>query len=261
MKRGLVLVILCLWAPLARAGAWPYDKGTGQIITTTVYAQADTQFDETGEPSIDAEFRKFDTSIYWEHGLSDRWTIILQPTYQNVAFETTAGPEDYSGFGPTELALRRTLWRNEKTIVSAQGGVIFAGGGENIPDRALGIGGTDYEARLLLGRSLMMGSRRGFAEAQFGYRVRSEGLPDEWRLDATLGFRLVESVQIMGQIFAIQSQPAIFPQREYFSVKGQASIVWDRAANRSYQLGLYQTLAGETIVKETGLVFSIWQRY
>ena len=260
MIRGYFLIILLLWAPLAHAGAWPYDKRSGQVIATTVLAGADTQFDEFGD-DIPAEFTKVETSLYWEHGLSDEWTFILQPTVQNVEFNTTAGSEDYFGLGPTEIALRRTLWQNDKTVLSAQGGVILAGGGENIPDRSLGEGGTDYEARLLLGRSLLFGEMRGFAELQAGYRARGDDLPNEWRLDISGGIRPVDNVQIMGQIFAIQSEEATFPNRQYQSVKLQASLVWDRSFGNSYQFGLYQTVAGETIVKETGLLLSFWQRY
>ncbi len=260
MIRGYLLILLSFWAPLVHAGAWPYDKGEGQVIATIVHARAGTQFDEFGE-ATPAEFRKTETSLYWEHGLSNNWTFVLHPTLQDVQFNTTAGAEDYIGLGPTEIALRRTVWKNDNTILSAQGGVIFAGGGENIPDRSLGEGGTDHEARLLLGRSLHFGARRGFAELQAGYRARSDDLPNEWRLDASLGIRPVDNVQIMGQIFAIQSEEAIFPNRQYQSVKLQTSLIWDRSFGHSYQFGLYQTVAGETIVKETGLLLSLWQRY
>lgn len=260
MTRGLIFLAIWLWTPLAHAGAWSYDKGDGQAIVTLVVARADTQFDEFGNETP-AEFGKTETSIYWEHGLTDNWTFILQPTFQDVSFDTTAGSETYLGLGPTEIALRRTLWQNEKTVLSAQGGVIFAGGGENIPDRSLGEGGTDYEARLLLGRSLLFGDKRGFAELQAGYRARSDDLPNEWRLDASLGIRPVDNVQVMGQVFAIQSEEAIFPNRQYQSVKLLTSVVWDRTFGNSYQFGLYQTVAGETIVKETGILLSLWQRY
>ena len=260
MIRGYFIILLCLLAPLANAGAWSYDNGEGQVIATVVLARADAQFDAFGDESP-AEFYKIETSLYWEHGLTDKWTFVLQPTLQDVSFDTTAGSENYLGLGPTEIALRRTLWQSDKTVLSTQGGVIFAGGGENIPDRSLGEGGTDYEARLLLGRSLLFGETRGFAEIQAGYRARSDDLPNEWRLDASLGIRPVENIQLMGQVFAIQSEEATFPNRQYQSVKLQTSLVWDRTLGTSYQFGLYQTVAGETIVKETGLLLSMWERY
>lgn len=259
--RGLILLILLVYsAPLAMAGAWPQEKGHAQVISTTYFAKADRAFDEVGNADEFANYSKLETRLYIEYGVSERWTLVAHPSFQDVSLETTLGAQSYRGFGQTELGARYHIWGEEKWRLSAQGGVIFEGGGENTPEAALGEGTTDYEARLLLGRSLDNRFFKAFAEGQLAYRARGAGEPDEWRLDLTAGARPIEELQIIGQIFHIQSTEAVFPRRTYSSTKTQISAVWDRENGRSLQFGLYGTIAGENIIEERGIIFGIWQK-
>ncbi len=246
---------------LAKAGAWPISVGHGQVIQTNLIVNAQKGFDSSGELSLPVQFSKYEAGVFWEHGLSEKLTLVLASSFQDIKFVAGVDEVDFSGFGETEISVRRVMWRNTNSIVSAQIGVVFAGAGETVSDADLGIGGTQYQMRLLAGRSFKFAGRDGFVEGQFAWRFRSQNIPDEWSLDLTTGWRPHPKWQILAQSFYVDGQAELGLARSTSRLKLQTALVYDQNHKTSYQIGVYKTVAGKNIIQEKAVFLSIWQRY
>jgi len=246
---------------LAHAGAWPTAAGQGQVISTTLFDNAKTAYDDDGNLTQQVSFNKSEASVYWEHGLTEKTTLVLQSSFQDIQFTAGVDVVNFSGIGESYIGLRRVFWRNGEWVVSAQAGVIFAGSGEAISDADLGIGKTHYESRFLLGRSFKLAKKDGFVDIQAAYRYRPGNLPDEQRVDATLGWRPQEKFQILAQGFYTGSEEQFEISRPNTRLKLQGSVIYTHNPKTSYQIGLYQTVAGRNIVKETAFFISAWKKY
>lgn len=254
--------LVCIAYPkLAHAGAWPTPAGEGQVISTTLFDNAGIGYDDNGELTQDVFFNKFENAIYWEHGLTKKTTLILQSCYQDIQFRAGVDDVSFSGIGESYIGLRRVMWRDDKWVVSGQAGALFAGAGETVSDADLGFGSTHFEARFLLGRSFKLAKRDGFFDVQLARRFRPGNAPDEWRFDATTGWRPREKFQVLAQGFYTASQEQFEISRRNTRLKLQGSIIYDHNPKTSYQIGLYQTVAGRNIVKEKAFFIAAWKRY
>ena len=245
----------------AHAGAWPNAIGDGQIITTTLFDNADVGYDDAGKANQDVDFNKSESLVYWEYGLTDKTTLVAQSSFQTIQFRAGVDDVDFSGIGESYVGLRRVLWQDDKWVISGQAGVLFAGAGETVSDADLGFGSTHYEVRALLGRSFKLAKRDGFFDIQAARRIRPESFPSEWRLDATAGWRPIKQVQILGQGFYTASEEEFEVARPNTRLKLQGSLVYDHSPKTSYQIGTFQTIAGRNIVKEKAFFIGIWKRY
>ncbi|WP_341923607.1 hypothetical protein [Peiella sedimenti] len=196
----------------ALAGAWPQPRGDAQVIMKWERMQADQAFDPDGL-LVDLAVPREDEalSLYGEYGLTDRLTLVGRTEWQSGEDQFA----DYSGRGPSEIGLRYTAWRDERTSVAVQGVYAAPGEGRNAGYAAPGEGEGDWEIRLLAGRSGQMKRLwRGapvFAELQAARRFRA-GLPDETRLDATVGVDISENWSLMSQVFAGQGDGEFGPR-------------------------------------------------
>lgn len=249
------------YASDAQAGAWPAAPGTGQVISTTLFDNASQAYDDNSELTQDVFFNKSEGVIYWEHGVTEKTTLVLQSSYQDVLLRAGVDEVNFSGVGESYAGLRRVLWRDDKWVVSGQAGVLFAGAGETVAGADLGFGTTHYEFKALIGRSFKLANRDGFIDVQAAYRKRPGNAPDEWRLDATAGWRPHKKLQILTQGFYTASEEQFEIADRNRRLKLQGSVVYDRNAKTSYQIGLFQTVAGRNIVKENAFFFSVWKRY
>ena len=233
----------------AYAGAWPTDAGEGQVISTTLFDNARTGYDDDGNLTQQVSFNKSEGAIYWEHGLTDKTTVVLQSSYQDIQFTAGVDVVNFSGIGESYAGLRRVFWQNGKWVASAQAGVIFAGSGETISDADLGAGSTNYEGRFLVGRSFKLAKKDGFVDIQAAYRYRPGIQPDERRVDATIGWQASKKFQILAQGFYTGSEEQFEFARPNTRLKLQGSVVYNHNPKTSYQIGLYKTVAGRNIVK------------
>jgi len=259
---GLCIAGLASFSPtFAQAGAWPTPVGEGQVISTTLFDNASTGYDDDGKLTQQVLFNKSEAALYWEHGLTSKTTVVLQSSYQDIEFTAGVDVVNFSGIGESYAGLRRVFWQNGKWVVSAQAGVLFAGAGEVISDADLGTGSTHYEGRFLAGRSFKLAKKDGFVDIQAAYRFRPGTQPDERRVDVTAGWLPREKFQILAQGFYTGSEEQFEIARPNTRLKLQSSIVYTHNPKTSYQIGLYQTVAGRNIVKEKAFFIAIWKRY
>lgn len=266
MKKGwqgkAALLGTCLWiAPTCHAGAWTQPKGHGQVIATTAFSTASRAFNDQSEDILDVEYQKIESSLYFEHGLTDRLTLVARPSLQDIELTDSGGEQSYQGLGPSEIGLQWQLKKSDHGQFSLRAGVKLGSDGENIPDAPIGEGRSDYELRALWGHGFSLSERSAFIEGQLAYRFRSGGAPDEQRFDFTSGLELTPRLQLLGQSFYIKADGAQFPLRDYESLKLQGSAVVRLSNGQSVQLGGFQTVIGRDIIKESGVFAALWTPY
>ena len=132
-------------------------------------------------------------------------------------------------------------------------GIIAPGEGRNVGYAPPGAGGLAQEARLLAGRSFSIAGRDGFVEGQGAWIDRSD-LPDERRLDITVGYAPSARWLLLGQAYAgwTAAEPAW--------TKVEASAV-RRSGDWSLQAGWRVSVAGKAGPVESGPVLGLWRRF
>ena len=233
------------------AGAWPAPRGETQIIAKYEQQSARRGFDADGAVG-DLDHRQDETtSLFLEHGLTDRLTLQAKAglTRGQDAFVR------YSGRGPIELGLRYAVLKTPQGVAAVYLGAAEAGAGRNAGYAAPGQGQADLEARLLVGRSVATRHGEIFADVQVA-RLQRSGLANETRLDATLGFRPSGRWLVMAQTYAGEADRRPLKSRW---LKAELSAV------RSFggwgvQAGWRETVAGREIPKDRGVVLGIWRR-
>ncbi|WP_292085963.1 hypothetical protein [Brevundimonas sp.] len=239
----------------AAAGAWTQPKGRTQAILKYEHMVAEEGFDPQGDTQpLPAERRDSALGLFAEYGVTDRLTLQLKADWQDGEDAFV----DYEGRGPIEIGATWQVWRDDRNAVSLYGGYANGGEGRNAGYAPPGVGKHDWEARLSAGRSLGgAGSRLGvdqpFVEIQAARRFR-DGLPDETRLDATVGGRLGRDWLVLGQAFGGAADGGA----RWLSLEGSVVRDLDRW---SLQVGWRHTVAGRETPIARGPVFALWRRF
>ncbi|OGN51696.1 MAG: hypothetical protein A2795_13520 [Caulobacterales bacterium RIFCSPHIGHO2_01_FULL_67_30] len=244
-----------LLAEEAFAGAWTQPRGRGQAIVKYEDMRAETGFDPSGEEQpLGADRTDTTLGLFAEYGLTDRLTLQLKADWQQGEDAFV----DYEGRGPVEIGATWQVWRDDHNAVSLYGGYAQAGEGRNAGYASPGVGEYDWEARASAGRSFggagaRWGMDQSFVELQVARRLR-DGLPDETRVDATLGGRIGGQWLVMGQAFGGAADGGA----RWLSL--EASVVRDMGG-WSVQAGWRQTVAGRETAIAHGPVVAIWRRF
>ncbi len=239
-------------AGVAHAGAWPLPPGEGQIIVKYERQTADEAFAEDG--SVVPLFERTDESLsaFVEYGLTRRLTFQGQAAY-------TRGEDafvEYEGRGPISLGLRYTVLQTSRTVVSVYAGATAAGEGRNADFAAPAQGDGDVELRVLAGRSGRWRGRNVFAEVQAARLARAD-LPDETRVDTTLGVDVTPSWMLLLQNYAGHAEgDEDSPQW----AKAEVSLVRRFGPWRA-QLGWRHGYAGRNVPLERGPVVGVWRSF
>lgn len=263
----------------ARAGAWLFPEGNGQVIVTTTFADARKAYDAQGRLIETPPYRKFEARAFVEHGVTDWLTFVGEGSY--LDFRGASSPTDrfnflieelkaglppshsgppglnYGGFGIGAAGARVKLYEFGPVIVSMEASLRAAPPGAR---RFLDMrDAVQADARLLFGRPFEVFGFKGFLDAQFGYRSRGQN-GDELRADFTVGLRPVDQLLLMAQSFsgfAPRGGVATFVAAQKF----QVSAVYDVTPQLSAQIGFVSALGGVNSPVERGVISALWWRY
>ncbi|RZJ03921.1 MAG: hypothetical protein EON89_09850 [Brevundimonas sp.] len=197
---------------------------------------------------------RLDTTVgvFAEFGLADGLTVQLKGDWQSGEDAFV----DYDGRGPLEIGVTWTAWRDDRAAVSLYAGYADGGEGRNAGYAPPGQGDSDWEVRASAGRSFA--STRwtpdGFVELQAARRLRA-GLPDETRLDATVGVRVTQDWTVLAQAYGGRTDGG---GAQWLSV--EASVVRD-LGDWSLQAGWRQAAAGRETPRSGGPVVALWRRF
>jgi hypothetical protein len=252
----LTLAALAVAAP-ATAGPWTLPKGEGQVIVKFEDMRADQGFDPDGElADLPAERRDTVFSVFAEYGLTRRLTLRFKGDWQSGEDAFV----DYEGRGPLEIGLNWQVWRNANTAVALYGGVADGGEGRNAGYAPPGVGGQDWEVRASVGRSfgpsrwVHPASTGGFVTLEAARRIRG-GLPDETRVDATLGVHFGDKWMLLNQAYGGEADEG---GPRWLSV--ETSLV-RRFGAWSVQAGWREAISGRETPHSGGPVIGLWRRF
>ncbi len=261
-------VLYLLFIPqISHAGAWNLKKNEGQVIVTGAFTRGNSIFNDEGNRD-DADFSKTETRVFFEHGVTERWTLTANVAFQNVNFldtESAFNFDDFDDFDDTEFGLRYQLKRRQGLAISVQASYIIDGGP---PDNILDIGGSRdlVELRGLWGQSYET-ERYGdvFFDAQIAARLRTDsGEYNSTHADLTLGYKPSSKWFVFWQNFSTLREAETdmgFTVPQQFQFKSNVSVGYEYKTNRIVQFGYSETLFGRNIVKERGVFLSTWVRY
>lgn len=256
MRRGAVIGLLAALVTAAGgpalAGAWPMPKGQTQAIFKYEQQSAEQAFDPFETTVAIPERRDDSLSLWVERGLTRSLTFQGKASYG----QGEDGALSYDGRGPIELGLRQVVFRRERAVVSVYAGAAFAGEGRNAGYALPGQGNGDLELRVLIGNERRLFGRPVFEEVQVA-RLFRRGLPNEVRMDSTVGVRLSPRWLLLAQTYAGQAEAE--PVKPWW-FKAEASLV-RRAGPWSFQAGWRQTLAGRDTPIDSGPVIAVWRRF
>lgn len=233
----------------ASAGAWPLEPGETLAILKYERAEADDAWDVDGRRYDWVDRTDETVSLHLEHGLTRRITLQGKAAWSRGEEAGLA----YEGRGPAELGLRYALFRDDRTAISLYAGGIAPGEGRNAGYAPPGAGEAAAEVRLLAGRSFNVGGGALFVEGQAA-KIARAGLPDEARLDLTLGYAPTARWLVLGQTYAgwTDADPSW--------VKVEVSAV-RHLGDWSLQAGWRGSVAGKAGPVENGPVLALWRRF
>jgi protein XagA len=281
--RAFVLVLLISLSSSAvfpaRAGAWLWPEGKGQVIVTTTFANARNAYDASGRLIQTPSYRKFETRAYVEHGVTDWLNFVGEASF--MSFRGSPNPGDhlnllieeakaglplsgrgppgarYEGLGLGSVGARLRLFTYEDYIFSFE---MSLRGASQDARRFLDMRDpTQIDARFLMGRPFSLFGMSGFMDTQVGLRTRGQN-GDEIRMDFTAGIRPVDRLMLMAQsfsAFAPRGGVATFVAAQKF----QLSAVYEVTPSISLQLGGVTALEGVNSPAERGIVSALWWRY
>jgi len=181
----------------SNAGAWVGAEGTGYAKLGFATYSAN---DYLGTNSTFVDFESKSASLYAEYGLGNQFALygsILNQSYDQE--DTASGKTSASGFGDTEIGIRYQ-WQANPFVVSTS----FLVKTPFLYDADDGLGNdqTDYEAKMLIGKSL---NEYGYFGVEFGYRLRTDDPSDEYRYLIEYGFDITNHLYFRTKLDGILS--------------------------------------------------------
>jgi len=258
VRAAAAALVLAAAASPCHGSAWTQPAGKGQVIIKYEDVEAREGFDAGGARiALGGPRSERLASVFAEYGLAPAWTLRVKTDWQSGrdAFA------DYEGRGPLELGVAWQAFRSDGTAISVYAGLADGGEGRNAGYAPPGAGSRDVELRVAAGRSFSpvsgplarMAIEGGFAEAQLARRGR-RGLPDETRLDLTVGVRPGRGWLVLGQLYAGAADGG--PRW----VNAETSVV--REIGRwNLQLGWRTAVAGRDAPASDGPVLGVWHRF
>ncbi|GAA0638856.1 hypothetical protein [Brevundimonas lenta] len=253
----LLFLIVITGAAPAAAGAWTQPKGKGEAIFKYEDMQAGRGFDPDGDlADLPADRTDRVLSLFTEYGVTDSVSIRFKGEWQSGEDAFV----EYDGRGPLEIGVNWQVWRDDHTAVALYAGLADGGEGRNAGYAPPGVGDQDWEVRAAFGRSFNGGNVSGwipsgtFFDVQAARRMRA-GLPDETRLDATVGAHFGENWMVLGQAFGGMADDG-GPQ--WLSL--EASVVRSFGDWR-VQAGWREAVAGRETPQSGGAVIALWYSF
>ena len=242
------------FAPDARAGAWPQEKGHGLAIATVTVSRASDGFDDSGAIVETPEFRKEDYELYSEYGLTNRITALLHTRYSDLHPEKPG--VNASGLAEAELGMRYGLYAGRRGVISVQASVFAPG------DTVLTSGSLDGELRINLGSNFKLWRWTGFLDTGFAYRGRMNRFRDELRSDVTIGLDLSPRFQLLARSFTVLTiGPGRTTAFQGQMSKAELSVLYRVTPRWAVQLGGLTTLTGTGVPRERAAVAALWYRF
>lgn len=199
MKRTLSLIfILTLLTGSVFASAWPQKRGHGYYRIGFRMIRADQFYEPDGTKVDIATLSEYTTTLYGEHGLSNRLTLVASvPVFKRVTLNRQVGTSGFvyfagdakNGIADTDVGLRFGLLQNNSTVLSAE---LLLGlpVGDHDHEHGLLTGDGEFNQHLKLQFGYSFYPTAAYVTGEIGVNQRSEGYSDEFHYTAELGYWL-----------------------------------------------------------------------
>ena len=244
---------------VAWAGAWTLPQGEGLLIAS-LYGWFGQGAPWGGNNPAVKQNRE-GAEAYVEYGLADGLTLFGQTGLERYALSPPS-QNVYEGLDYSDVGLRARLWTTGQWVFSGEATVFLPGARDSKQPAQAGNTGGAAEGRLLAGYGFSVGATPAFFDAEFGYRVRTAGPPDEWHADLTLGIKPTPRLMLMLQDFTTVSAAATnrnFPAWRSSILEGSVVIGLDD--HWSVQVGLFTSVLAVATNTERGAILSLWRKF
>jgi len=187
---AVVALAIGLIPQTALASAWTRPGGDLLILAPTSYTYADESFDDSGD-RVDRpdEFTMVEFSPLIEYGVTDSFTVGMQPKYRKVWIEAADGTTDSnSGLAESDFFVRQRLWSGGDASLAVQIGAKVPVSPDENANVPLGRDQYDGEIKLAYGNRHTVGSGRIFYSGEAGFTKRWEVPADEAFFNAFIGW-------------------------------------------------------------------------
>lgn len=209
------------------SGAWTQKKNHFYYKIAVLRFESSSQYLLNGDREpLSNNGRVVDLSVYnyLEYGLFDDLTFIANLPVKRITFSCAIEGCDNSSSGLADFFLGfRYRLSNTRWIASIQSGLKLAPGYETDEEDLdsappLGDGQTDFDFRLLLGRSIF--NYNGYVNLDIGYRARSSEPVDEIPFSFEVGVNLTKDYLLIGQFNGVRSIAENEDQQNFRIVNG-----------------------------------------
>jgi hypothetical protein len=246
-----------------QAGAFNPAAGEGVAILTTRFTDGRDFIDGAGRRWRAPRWRKFETQLHVEYGVTDWLAAIARPRVVSIHEDGRKGFRG-GGIGASEIGLQARLWRTGDWAFAAR---VMA----RLPASPGGRFATwedrgGVELSFALGRSFTLFGMAGFVDMEVGARTRG-GRADEAIASQTVGIRPTEKLLVMIQSFSTQSVES--PRRRAlrgapmgeWRITSQIGLVYEFAPKWSLGVAAHRTFLVRDGAQESGGSVSLQRRF
>lgn len=214
-----IIAVLALSTSSFAGGGWTAAKGTGYYKLSQWWIISDQHFTDAGliDPNVTSGI--FNTSVYAEYGITDRFTAIAyvpffsRATMNNQLSATTGDVitqgDAINSFGDTDLGLKYGILKNKRVALAATltlGLPIGNSSGGRDGNLQTGDGEFNQIIQLDAGIPFALGKIPSYANFYSGFNNRSNGFSDEFRYGAELGLGLMsKKLWLIGRLYGTES--------------------------------------------------------
>jgi hypothetical protein len=145
------------------ASSWIRKEGSFFLAPSFNYYQASKYYNKHGnKEQIGCTFKKWETTLYGEYGLTDTTTLMFKLPYTDLKCDSSKT----SGFEDIEVGFIRNINRTNKSSFSFYGNLIVPTGYSIKDNPRIGYGRFGFDSGILFGTS----GNWGFVDSGLGYR-------------------------------------------------------------------------------------------
>jgi hypothetical protein len=237
------------------------DAGTGQVAVVGTLSTSSMAFDGTRGLQPTPRYNKFELTGLVEYGATDWLTLMVLPQLQHIDIGSPTDAQR-TGLGYTEFGGRAKLYDANSWVFSMQATLRVPGTFDTGNSAAIGYTDVQADVRALLGRSFTIGRWPAFFDMEMAQRFRTDGAPDEFHTDFTVGVRPAPRWLFLAQSFNVVSEGAGtwgYPSYDYYKL--QISGVYELTPAVSLQLGAFTAYTGRNALQENGAIFGAWLKF
>lgn len=215
-KTCLLFALLLGSFGLHAGGGWPAPKGSTYLKFNQFVIRSGDYFDPNGDIIGISTSSIYLSSIYAEHGVTDKLTaVVYLPFFARATLneqksastgEILQPGDAVNSIGDTDVTFKYGLITNKPIVVSA--GITFGlpfGNPEGGETGVLQTGDGEFNVMLSVEASRSFSRGKGYVNTLVGFNNRSENFSDEFRIGAEVGYRFTQKLLAALKLYSVNS--------------------------------------------------------